>query len=225
MTAYENLEGAPASLSVRSLNEDALDQLFRKARSHSFWLPKPVDDETLRKLYELMKWGPTSANSCPARILFLRTVEAKQRLVPALAPSNVEKVLAAPVTAIIGFDFRFFDMLPKLFPQSPGFKDMFEKSPELADTTARRNSSLQGAYLILAARALGLDCGPMSGFDNAKVDHEFFGAGREMSDYDQEFFPSTHVRSNFLCNLGYGDRSRLSPRNPRLDFDEACALL
>ncbi len=225
MTAYENLEGESASLSARSLNEDALDQLFRKARSHSFWLPKPVDDDTLRKLYELMKWGPTSANSCPARILFLRSVEAKQRLVPALAPPNVEKVLAAPVTAIIGLDFRFFDLLPKLFPQSPGFKDMFEKSPELADATARRNSSLQGAYLILAARALGLDCGPMSGFDNAKVDQEFFGAGREMSDCDQEFFPLTHVRSNFLCNIGYGDRSRLFPRNPRLDFEEACALL
>lgn len=221
MSAQESLEGAAAV----PLSEDALDQLFRKARTHSFWLPKPVDDDTLRKLYELMKWGPTSANSCPARFLFLRTPEAKQRLVPALAPANVEKVIAAPVTAIIAFDFRFYDKLPKLFPQSPNFKDMFEKSPELADSTARRNSSLQGAYMIHAARALGLDCGPMSGFDNAKVDKEFFGAGKEISDCDQEFFPSTHIRSNFLCNIGYGDPSRLFPRNPRLDFEEACALL
>ena len=217
MTTNQNL-AAP-------LNEDALDQLFRMARTHSFWLAKPVDDDTLRRLYELMKWGPTSANGCPARIVFLRTPEAKQRLVPALAPANVEKVLAAPVTAIVGFDFRFYEQLPKLFPQSAGMKDMFEKSPELADATARRNSSLQGAYLILAARALGLDCGPMSGFDNAKVDEEFFGAGKEIADSGDEFFPLTHVRSNFLCNIGHGDHSRLYPRNPRLDFDEACALL
>lgn len=210
---------------TRSLNEEALDQLFRKARTHSVWLPKPVDDEALRKLYELMKWGPTSANSSPARFFFLRTPEAKQRLVPALAPGNVEKVLAAPVTAIVGFDFRFYNKLPKLFPQSPNFKDMFENSPELTDATARRNSTLQGAYLIIAARALGLDCGPMSGFDNAKVDEEFFGAGQEVSGDPQEFFPLTHVRSNFLCNIGYGDHARLFPRNPRLDFEEACALL
>ncbi len=220
MTAHQRPEGAAAPL-----NDVALDQLFRKARTHSFWLPKPVSDDTLRKLYELMKWGPTSANSCPARILFLRTPEAKQRLVPALAPSNVDKVLSAPVTAIVGLDFHFYEKLPKLFPQSPGFKDMFEKSSELADTTTHRNSTLQGAYMILAARALGLDCGPMSGFDNAKVDEEFFGAGKEISNYNEEFFPSTHVRSNFLCNIGYGDSSRLFPRNPRLDFEEACALL
>ncbi len=225
MNVHEDSDRAAVLLNPSSLSDDALGQLFRKARTHSFWLSKPVDDDTLRTLYDLMKWGPTSGNGCPARILFLRTPEAKQRLVPALAPANVEKVLAAPVTAIIGFDFRFYEKLPKLFPQSPGFKDMFEKSPELADTTARRNSSLQGAYLILAARALGLDCGPMSGFDNAKVDAEFFGAGKEISDCDQEFFPSTHVRSNFLCNIGYGDHSRLFPRNPRLDFEEACALL
>jgi 3-hydroxypropanoate dehydrogenase len=220
MTIHESLEGLPAPLS-----EEALDQLFRKARTHSHWLAKPVDDDTLRRLYELMKWGPTSANGCPARILFLRTPEAKQRLVPALAPLNVEKVLAAPVTAIVGFDLHFYDRMPKLFPQAPGMKGMFEKSAELADGTARRNSSLQGAYLILAARSLGLDCGPMSGFDNAKVDEEFFGAGKELADSSDEFFPMTHVRSNFLCNLGHGDYSRLYPRNPRLDFDEACALL
>ena len=220
MSTRESLEATAASL-----GEDALDQLFRKARTHSFWLSKPVEDATLRNLYELLRWGPTSANSCPARFLFLRTAEAKQRLVPALAPGNVDKVLSAPVTVIVGVDLCFYDKLPKLFPQSPGMKDMFEKSPELTDSTARRNSSLQGAYLILAARALGLDCGPMSGFDNAKVDEEFFGAGKEISESDQEFFPSTHVRSNFLCNIGYGDHSRLFPRNPRLDFEEACALL
>jgi 3-hydroxypropanoate dehydrogenase len=220
MTTHNNLEGLAAPLS-----EDVLDQLFRKARTHSSWLAKPVDDGTLRRLYELMKWGPTSANGSPARLLFLRTPEAKQRLVPALAPPNVEKVLAAPVTVIVGFDVRFYDKLPMLFPQAPGYKAMFENTPQLADVTARRNSSLQGAYLILAARALGLDCGPMSGFDNAKVDEEFFGAGKKIADCDQEFFPLTHVRSNFLCNIGHGDHSRLYPRNPRLAFEEACALL
>jgi len=225
MTTHHSHEAPASTPSAKPLSDAALDQLFRNARTHSFWLPKPVEDDTLRQLYELMKWGPTSANSCPARILFLRTQEAKQRLVPSLAPANVEKVIAAPVTAIVGFDFRFYDALPKLFPQAPGFKDMFEKSPELADSTARRNSSLQGAYMILAARALGLDCGPMSGFDNARVDLDFFGAGKEISDCDQEFFPSTHVRSNFLCNIGYGDHSRLFSRNPRLEFEEACALL
>jgi 3-hydroxypropanoate dehydrogenase len=220
MTTNESLEGLTGPLS-----EDALDQLFRKARTHSFWLAKPVDDDTLRKLYELMKWGPTSANGCPARILFLRTPEAKQRLVPALAPTNVEKVLSAPVTAIVGFDVRFYDRLPKLFPHAPSMKDMFEKSPEFADVTARRNSSLQGAYLILAARSLGLDCGPMSGFDNAKVDEEFFGSANQTAEHDRELFPWTRVRSNFLCSIGHGDPSRLRPRNPRLDFEEACALL
>jgi 3-hydroxypropanoate dehydrogenase len=206
------------------LNDDALDQLFRKARTYPSWLANPVDDATLRRLYDLMKCGPTSANSCPARILFLRTAEAKKRLVPALAPPNVDKVLAAPVTAIVGFDLHFYEKLPRLFPQAPNMKDMFEKSPELADVTALRNSSLQGAYMILAARSLGLDCGPMSGFDNAKVDAEFFGAGK-MTDVGDEFFPLTHVRSNFLCNIGHGDPSRLYPRNPRLEFEEACVLL
>jgi 3-hydroxypropanoate dehydrogenase len=220
MTTPENLQRT-----VSSLSDEALDQLFRAARTYSFYLPKPVEDATLRTLYDLMKWGPTSANTCPARFLFVRSAEAKQRLVPCLAPANVDKVLSAPVTVIIGADFRFYDRLPKLFPHAPNYKDRFENSPELSDTTARRNSSLQGAYLILAARALGLDCGPMSGFDNAKVDAEFFGAGKEIADCNQEFFPLTHVRSNFLCNLGYGDPAKLFPRSPRLDFEEACALL
>jgi 3-hydroxypropanoate dehydrogenase len=220
MTTPEKLQRT-----VSSLSGEALDQLFRAARSYSFYLPKPVEDATLHQLYELVKWGPTSANTCPARFLFVRSAEAKKRLVPCLAPANVDKVLSAPVTVIIGADFRFYDKLPKLFPHAPSYKDRFEKSPELSDATARRNSSLQGAYLILAARALGLDCGPMSGFDNAKVDAEFFGAGKEIKDCNQEFFPLTHVRSNFLCNLGYGDPGKLFPRSPRLDFDEACALL
>ena len=208
-----------------ALTDVALDQLFRNARTFSHWLKKPVGDDTLRQLYELMKWGPTSANGSPARILFLRTPEARQRLIPALSPANVEKTRTAPVTAIIGFDLCFDEQMPKLFPHAPGYRDVFAKSPELADVTARRNSSLQGAYLIIAARALGLDCGPMSGFDNAKVDREFFEAGKEVEPYDQEFFPLTHVRANFLCNLGYGDRSKVHPRNPRLSFEEACVLL
>jgi 3-hydroxypropanoate dehydrogenase len=207
------------------ISEEALDRIFREARSFSYWLDVPVTDDTLRAIYELMKCGPTSVNSSPARFLFLRTPEAKQRLVPALAPANVGKALTAPVTVIIGYELRFYEALPKLFPHAPGYRDVFANSPELAEVTARRNSSLQGAYLIIAARALGLDCGPMSGFDNAKVDQEFFGAGKEVSDYDQEFFPQTHVRSNFLCNLGYGDRSRLHPWSPRFEFEEACALL
>lgn len=207
------------------LDDAALDQLFRTARTFSFWQDKPVTDETLHALYELMKFGPTSANSSPARILFLRTPEAKQRLVPALAPTNVEKVLTAPVTAIVAYDLRFYEQMPKLFPHAPGYRDVFAKSLQLAESTARRNSSLQGAYLIIAARALGLDCGPLSGFDNAKVDQEFFGANQADSSCDHEFISCTDVRSNFLCNLGYGDASRLHPRNPRLAFEEACRLL
>src|SRR5271166_2560198 len=207
------------------LSYEALDQIFRQARTHTAWLDKPVSDDTLQQLYDLMKWGPTSGNGFPARILFLRTPEAKQKLLPALSPGNVEKTMKAPVTAIIGYDLRFHDHLPELFPQNPNMRDLFENSPDLAEVTAKRNSSLQGAYLIIAARALGLDCGPMSGFDNAKVDHEFFGAGREEQGCDQEFFPTTHVRSDFLCNLGYGDPVKLAPRNPRLDFEEACVLL
>lgn len=207
------------------LNDEALDQLFREARTFSYWLRRPVEDEKLRQIYELMKWGPTSANGSPARILFLRSVEAKQRLVPALAPANVDKVLTAPVTAIIGYDLRFYERLPQLFPHAPRYRDVFSAAPQLAEVTARRNSSLQGGYFILAARALGLDCGPLSGFDNAKVDLEFFQSGKEIPDCDQEFFPLTHVRSNFLCNIGYGDWSKLYPRSPRLTFEEACVLL
>ena len=207
------------------VDEAALDALFREARTYSKWLPRPVTDDTLRELYEMLKWAPTSANAAPARFAFLRTTEAKARLRPALAPMNVQKAMTAPVVAIIGYDVKFYDQLPKLFPHNTGMAALFAGNPELAETTARRNSSLQGAYLILAARALGLDCGPMSGFDAAKVDEEFFAAGKPCFGCDQEFFPEGHVRSNFLCNLGYGEPSALHPRLPRLAFSEACSLL
>ncbi|MBZ5609733.1 MAG: malonic semialdehyde reductase [Acidobacteriia bacterium] len=192
------------------LSPDALDIIFRKAQTHTAWLDEPVSDDLLRQLYDLTKWGPTSANCCPARILFLRTREAKERLRPALSANNVDKTMRAPVTAILAYDLKFYEHLPKLFPHNPAAPGWFSDSPELARTTAFRNGSLEGGYFILAARSLGLDCGPMSGFDNAKV--------------DAEFFPPA-VKSNFLCNLGYGDTSKLFPRNPRLDFDEACQLL
>jgi 3-hydroxypropanoate dehydrogenase len=201
------------------LSDDALDVHFRKARTHNVWLDKPVSDDLLRRLYEVMKYGPTSANSNPMRILFLRTPEAKQRLLPALSPGNVEKTKQAPVTAVIGFDLEFYEQLPRLFPNNPAAGAPFSKSPQLAETAAFRNGSLQGGYFILAARALGLDCGPMSGFDNAKVDAEFFS---ETAGNPPTF---RRVKSNFLCNLGYGDASKLFPRNPRLAFEEACKLL
>jgi 3-hydroxypropanoate dehydrogenase len=207
------------------LDDEALDQIFRQARTHNAWLDKPVTDETLQQLFELMKWGPTSANSNPARFVFVRSREAKEKLRPVLSPGNVEKTMAAPVTAIIAYDLLFFEKLPKLFPHSPTMRNLFAENPQLVESTARRNSSLQGAYLIIAARAIGLDCGPMSGFDNARLDEEFFGAGQECEGCEQEFFPAGHVKSNFLCNLGYADVSKLLPRGPRLEFKEACTLL
>ncbi|HEY3297504.1 MAG TPA: malonic semialdehyde reductase [Armatimonadota bacterium] len=209
----------------KQLNEEGLNLLFREARTHSYWIDEPVSDETLNELYQLMKWAPTSMNCTPARILFIRTPEAKQRLLPALSAGNVEKTMSAPVTAIIGHDFDFYNNMPRLFPQYPTAREMFAESPEIAETTAKRNGTLQGAYFIMAARALGLDCGPMSGFDNAKVDEEFFGAGSELESAVQEFFTTSHVKSNFLCNLGYADYSKVYPRNPRLEFDEVCRIL
>lgn len=206
------------------LSDEALDQIFRQARTYRAWLDKPVTDETLRQIYDLMKWGPTSANTCPARIVFVRSREGKERLKPALAPGNVEKTMTAPATAIVAYDLLFYEKLPKLSPHNPKMRDLYAGNPQLVESTAKRNSSLQGAYLIIAARALGLDCGPMSGFDNAKLDEEFFGAGKECAGCDQEFFPEGHVRSNFLCNLGYGDPGKLHPRAPRLEFQEACDL-
>ena len=208
-----------------ALDDAALDQLFRKARTHVAWLDKSVSDGTLEQLYDVAKWGPTSANGSPARFVFIRSQEGKERLRPTLAPGNVEKTMTAPVTVIVAYDLLFFEKLPKLFPHAPTMRDLFAGNPQLVEVTAKRNSSLQGAYLMTVARALGLDCGPMSGFDNAKVDEEFFGAGKECEGCEQEFFPSGHVKSNFLCNLGYGDATKLFPRGPRLEFNEVCSLL
>jgi len=198
------------------LNDEALDTLFRQARTHNVWLERPVSDDLLRQLYDLMKFGPTSSNTCPARILFLRTPEAKERLAPALSPGNLEKTMLAPVTAILAYDLKFYEQMPKLAPHNPAARGWFANLPRLIEPTAFRSGSLQGGYFILAARSLGLDCGPMSGFDNAKVDAEFFSAP------DGAFL---EVKSNFLCNLGYGDETKLFPRNPRLSFEEACRLL
>ncbi len=192
------------------ISSDALDQLFGKARTHSGWQPRRVSVETLREVYELARMGPTSANSTPARFVFLESAAAKARLLPALAPTNVEKTKAAPVTVIVAWDTEFYEKLPTLFPHAD-MRSYFVGNQALIDETAFRNSSLQGAYFILAARAVGLDCGPMSGFDSAKV--------------NAEFFPDGKWRVNFLCNLGYGDTSKLFPRNPRVEFEEACRVL
>jgi len=192
------------------LNDDAFDVIFRTARTYNAWLDKPVSDETLRNIYDLMKRGPTGANASPARFLLLRTKAAKERLRSALAPGNVEKTMSAPVTAIVAYDLRFYEKLPKLAAHNPSFRDLFANNPELAEATAKRNSTLQGAYFIIAARALGLDCGPMSGFDNAKVDEEFLGAGVEREGMCEEYVPGT-IKSNFLCNIGYGNSASVRP--------------
>jgi 3-hydroxypropanoate dehydrogenase len=207
------------------ISSDALDQIFRTARTHNAWLDKPVTDETLRQLYDLIKWGPTSANSSPARFVFLRSKEAKERLRPILVPGNVEKTMVAPVTVIVAYDLLFYEKLPRLFPHNTSMKALFAQNPQHVEETARRNSSLQGAYMIIGARALGLDCGPMSGFDNARLDEEFFAAGKGREGFEQEFFPDGHLKSNFLCNLGYGDPAKLLPRSPRLEFNEASMVL
>jgi 3-hydroxypropanoate dehydrogenase len=197
---------------VPTLDAAALDLLFLQARTQNGWLPTPVSDDQLRRIYAIMRMGPTSANSSPARILFLRTPEAKARLLPALSSGNLDKTKQAPVTAIIGYDTRFYEWMPKkLFAHRPEMAETFGKNPALAETIAFRNGTLQGAYFMLAARAVGLDVGGMSGFDNAKVDAEFFPDGR--------------VKSNFLCNLGHGDPAKVMQRLPRLEFDEACQLL
>ncbi|MFY9260998.1 MAG: malonic semialdehyde reductase [Gallionella sp.] len=192
------------------LDDASLDTLFRTARTHNGWLDKPVSDEQLRQLYELMKWAPTSANCSPARIVFVKSAAAKQRLLPAMIPGNEEKTRTAPVTAIIGQDEAFYDKLPQLFPHTDA-RAWFVGNQSLIDTTAFRNATLQGAYLMMAVRALGLDAGPMSGFDNAKV--------------DAEFFPNSTIKSNFLINIGYGDASKLFSRSPRLSFEEAAQIL
>ena len=192
------------------LSQEALDQLFYDARTHSAWLPEPVPVELLRKAYELARLGPTSANASPARFVFLTTPGAKALLKPVLAPGNVDKTMAAPVTVIVAWDTQFHEHLPRLFPQFD-MRSYFVGNHTLIDETAFRNSSLQAAYFILAARALGLDCGPMSGFNADKL--------------NAEFFPDGKWKVNLLCNLGYGDLSKLRPRNPRLNFDEAAVIL
>lgn len=195
------------------LDDKALDLIFRSARTHNVWLDRPVTDDQLRAIYDLMKWGPTTQNSQPARIVFVRSAEGKSKLAPALSPGNQDKTMKAPATAIIAYDSRFYENLPKVFPNNPAAKAGYEGDEKKAhvERTALRNSSLQGAYFILAVRSLGLDCGPMSGFDNAKVDAAFFADGR--------------YKSNFLVNVGYGDPAKVFPRNPRLAFGEACSFV
>ncbi|MFM0358923.1 malonic semialdehyde reductase [Paraburkholderia nemoris] len=192
------------------LSDQALDQLFREARTHNGWQTKPVDDAVLKQLTELVLLGPTSANSSPGRFVYVKTPEGKEKLRPALSPANLEKTMAAPVTVIVGMDMAFYEHLLKLFPHADA-RSWFAGNDKAIADTAFRNSTLQGGYLILAARALGLDTGPMSGFDAAKV--------------DEAFFAGTTVRSNFLINLGYGDPSKLFPRSPRFSFDEAAQIV
>jgi 3-hydroxypropanoate dehydrogenase len=193
------------------LSDASLDQLFLTARTYNAWLPKDVSDEQLHRLYELAKFGPTAANSSPMRIRFIKSRDAKERLKPFLSENNVDKTMSAPVTAIVATDFAFYEQLPKLFPHTDA-RSWFVGNEALIQAAGTRNGSLQGAYLIMAARALGLDCGPMSGFDQAGV--------------DAEFFAGTHIKSNFLVNIGYGDPdTNLFGRLPRLDFDEAAQIL
>ena len=192
------------------LDQNSLDTLFTQARSHSVWLDKPVSDAQLQAIFDLMKWGPTSANCSPARIVFVKTDAAKAKLLECVAAGNLEKVRTAPVTAIVAMDMRFYDKLPQLFPHTDARAWFVGNDTSIRDT-AFRNSSLQGAYLMLAARAVGLDCGPMSGFDADKINASFFGG--------------SDLKVNFLCSLGYGDAQALHPRGPRLAFDEACSIV
>lgn len=195
------------------LDPMALDQLFRSARTVKGWTERPVSEQQLRELYELLKFGPTAANCSPARFLWVRSLDGKRRLAERASEGNRARIMAAPVTVIVGYDLDFFEQMPKLIPGPGGlsYRERYQSQPEVAQITAFRNASLQGGYLIMAARALGLDCGPMSGFDNAAV--------------DAEFFAGTRVKSNFICSLGYGNEENLRPRNPRLDFDEACRFV
>jgi len=192
------------------LSKDALDTLFTNARTHNAWLDKSVTDTQLQEIYDLMKWGSTSANCSPARIVFVRSDAQKQKLLDCVSQGNFEKTKTAPVTAIIGMDMEFFEKLPQLFPHADACS-WFAGNQSNIDATAFRNSSLQGAYFMLAARAVGLDCGPMSGFDSDKL--------------NAAFFAGTTVKVNFICNLGYGDAQQLFPRSPRLSFDEACKIV
>jgi len=196
---------------LQTLDDDGLDLLFLKARTHYGWLDRPVDDALLRRLYDLARMAPTSTNTQPMRVVFVKSREAKERLVPALAPGNVDKTKAAPVTAIVAYDTAFYELMPKLFPARPEMREAFAQMPDaVRERFGYHGGTLQGAYLLLAARSLGLDCGPMGGFDAPKLDATFFPAGQ--------------WKSSFLLNLGYGDPAKLQPRNPRLDFDEACRI-
>lgn len=192
------------------LNEQAIRQLFTEARTVGTFLDKPVTDETLRAIHDLARWAPTAFNCQPARLVFVRSAAAKEKLKPALAEGNLGKTMAAPATIIVATDYAFYERLPQLFPAYPAARDIFANNAQAAETAAFRNATLQGAYVIMAARALGLDCGPMSGFDNAKV--------------DEAFFAGTAVKSNFLINVGYGDLSKVYPRGPRPSFDEDCRI-
>lgn len=195
------------------LDAKVLDVLFRTARTQNGFLDQPVTDAQLKEVYDLMKWGPTTMNTQPMRIVFVRSQSAKEKLAPALSPGNLDKTMKAPVTAIVAWDTQFYDHLPRMFPHRADARDVFAGAGKegVAHTHAFRNGSLQGAYFIIAARALGLDCGPMSGFDNAKVDAAFFPDGR--------------FKSNFLCNLGKGDPSKVMQRLPRLTFEESCQVV
>jgi 3-hydroxypropanoate dehydrogenase len=189
------------------LDDPTLDRLFRTARTRNAWTHRPVTEQQLRELYDLVKFGPTSANCCPARFVWVRSADAKGKLAALAAPTNAPKILAAPVTAIVGYDLDFAEQMQKLFPARGQQMQAYFSDPLVAQITAFRNGSLQGAYLIIAARALGLDCGPMSGFSNEAV--------------DSEFFADTRIKSNFICSIGYGSNENLFPRNPRLTFEEA----
>ena len=196
---------------ISHLDDDSLDIMFRVARSHNGWQDRPVTDDQLHQLFSLTQFAPTANNGQPTRLLFVRSAAAKARLAPALAPGNVAKAEAAPVVVIIGYDERFFENFEKVFPHKPEHREKFAANPDKATEAAFRNGTIQGSFLIMAARALGLDTGPMSGFDNAKV--------------DAEFFAGTSIKSNFLCNIGYGDETSLFGRLPRLDFDEICEIM
>jgi 3-hydroxypropanoate dehydrogenase len=193
-----------------TIDDAGLDLVFRAARTQNSWQPKDVAEELLRRVYDLTKMGPTSANCCPARFVFVTTKGGKERLRPALAAGNVDKTMSAPVTAIIGYDTKFYDLLPELFPHAD-MKSMFASNESAAQETAIRNGSLQGGYLMIAARSLGLDCGPMSGFDPAKL--------------NAEFWPDGQIKANFLCNIGYGDDENVHDRGPRLAFERACEIV
>ena len=194
------------------LDTSSLDHILRNARTHNVFLDKPVSEAQLRAIHEVMRWGPTSQNSQPARIIFVRTPEGKEKLKPALSPGNLDKTMAAPVTAIVAYDSRFYEHLPRTFPHNLAAQNLYlgEDKKEHALRTAFRNGTLQGAYFLIAVRAVGLDTGAMSGFNNAIV--------------DEAFFPDGRFKSNFLCNIGYGDHSKLFTQNPRLDFEDVCSF-